>query len=276
MTARPTCRKGPERTEGPGSADGGAGANGLAAPRRADQAMVAQGLVPSRARAQAEIKAGTVFLDGKPLRRPSDPVPEGAVLDWRDAAVPYVSRGGLKLAHALQTFDLCPKGLIALDLGASTGGFTDVLLRGGARQVFAVDVGHGQLHPDLAADARVVCLERLNVRDLTSDHLQSVRPKSIVCDVSFISLTLALPPALDLASPGAWVVALIKPQFEVGRDGIGKGGVVRDAAQREAARAGMMDWLASQPDWSVLGCTESSITGPNGNIEYLAAARKAK
>ncbi len=241
---------------------------------RADQWLVAHGLIPSRARAQAEIKAGRVLLDGTPVRRASQTIPTDASLTWDDPALPYVSRGGLKLAHGLEAFGLDPAGLVALDLGASTGGFTDVLLQRGAARVHAVDVGHGQLDGKLRADPRVIVHERINARDLTGDHLGGP-VQAIVCDVSFISLTLALPPALSLAAPGAWLVALIKPQFEVGRAHVGKGGVVRDLAQRDAARERLAAWLAEQPAWSLLGTTESPIPGPHGNVEYLMAGRRA-
>ncbi|MGF1455284.1 MAG: TlyA family RNA methyltransferase [Alphaproteobacteria bacterium] len=241
---------------------------------RADQWLVVHGIIPSRARAQAEIKAGRVRLDGVPVRRASQTVPAAGRLIWADPAVPYVSRGGLKLAHGLDAFGLDPAGRIALDLGASTGGFTDVLLGRGASRVYAVDVGHGQIDPRLRADPRVVVHERTNARDLTADHLGADDCQAIVCDVSFISLTLALPPALALAGPDAWVVALIKPQFEAGRAHVGKGGVVRDAAQREAVRARLFAWLGAQPGWRLLGTDESPIPGPNGNVEYLMAARR--
>lgn len=241
---------------------------------RADQWLVAHGLLPSRARAQAEIKAGTVTLAGIPVSRAGQTVPPDARLEWHGAANPFVSRGGLKLAHALDAFPLDPTDRVALDLGASTGGFTDVLLRSGARRVHAVDVGHGQLHRTLRDDARVIVHERTNARDLSGDLLGE-RPEAVVCDVSFISLKLALPPALDLAAPGAWLVALIKPQFEVGRAHVGKGGVVKDEAQRAGVRDDLVTWLEERAGWSVSGVTPSPILGPNGNVEYLVAAIKA-
>jgi len=180
-----------------------------------------------------------------------------------------VSRAGLKLAHALAAFGLDPAGAVALDLGASTGGFTQVLLAAGAAEVWAVDVGHGQLAPLVAADPRVRAIEGLNVRDLTTDHVPA--PDWIVADLSFISLEKALPPALALAKPGAVLVALVKPQFEVGRAAVGKGGIVRDTAAVAAARARIRAFLEAA-GWTVTGEAESPITGGDGNVEYLIAA----
>lgn len=241
---------------------------------RADVWLVEKGFFPSRARARAEIEAGTVLLDGVPLAKPGQLLDRHADISLKDAANPYVSRGGLKLGAALEAFAIDPKGLIALDIGASTGGFTDVLLRAGAAKVFAVDVGHGQLHDSLQRDPHVVSLEGLNARDLTAEHIPEP-PGLIVCDVSFISLKLALPPALALAAPGATLIALIKPQFEAGREHVGKSGVVKDPSVHEAVCTEISRWLADEMNWHVVGLTPSSIPGPEGNREFLICARKA-
>jgi 23S rRNA (cytidine1920-2'-O)/16S rRNA (cytidine1409-2'-O)-methyltransferase len=187
---------------------------------------------------------------------------------------PWVGRGGLKLDHALKHFGLDVAGRVALDLGASTGGFTDVLLAHGAGKVYAVDVGHGQLAWKLRQDARVVVLEKTNVRELDRGLIPEPIG-AIVADLSFISLKTALPAALALAAPGALVVALVKPQFEAGREQVGKGGIVTDATVHEAVCRDIEAWLGDQPDWQVLGLTESPITGADGNREFLIAARKA-
>ncbi len=236
---------------------------------RLDQALVAAGLAQSRARARALIAAGVVRLDGTPAGRPSTPVPEGARLTLTGDPIPYVSRAALKLRHALDTFALDPSGVVALDLGASTGGFTEVLLEAGAAEVWSVDVGHSQLAPALRADPRVHSIERLNARELTPAHVPP--PDWIVADLSFISLAKALPPALALAHPGAVLVALIKPQFEVGPAQVGRGGIVRDRAAIAAARTGVRDFLTAA-GWSILGETESPILGGDGNAEFLIAA----
>jgi 23S rRNA (cytidine1920-2'-O)/16S rRNA (cytidine1409-2'-O)-methyltransferase len=240
-------------------------------PLRLDQALVAAGLAPSRARAQALIAAGVVTVDGRPAGRAAQKVGAGAVLALTGDPIPYVSRGALKLAHALEVFGLSPAGAVALDLGASTGGFTEVLLAAGAAEVWAVDVGHGQLAPRIAADPRVRAIEGLNARDLSADHVPA--PDWVVADLSFISLTKALPAALALAKSGAVLVALIKPQFEVGPDRVGKGGIVRDAAAVADARAGVRAFLETA-GWRVLGETASPIAGGDGNAEFLIAARK--
>jgi 23S rRNA (cytidine1920-2'-O)/16S rRNA (cytidine1409-2'-O)-methyltransferase len=185
---------------------------------------------------------------------------------------PWVSRGGVKLDHALNYFGIDPSGLICLDVGASTGGFTDVLLARGAAKVYAVDVGHGQLAWKLRQDARVVVLERTNARHLTRAEIPEPI-ELIVCDASFIGLETVLPASLGLAAPGGCLIALIKPQFEVGPGRIGKGGVVRDPALHAEVCERIQAWLERQPGWRVLGITESPITGPEGNIEFLIAAR---
>jgi 23S rRNA (cytidine1920-2'-O)/16S rRNA (cytidine1409-2'-O)-methyltransferase len=239
---------------------------------RADLLLVARGLVESRARAQAEIAAGHVTSGGRVIAKPSEMLAEDAELSLRDALA-YVSRGALKLAHALNHFGLSPDGLIALDLGASTGGFTELLLERGASRVYAVDVGHAQLHARLRADPRVVSFEGTDARVL-SPKLIPEAPGFITADLSFIGLEKALPPALALAAPDAALVALIKPQFEVGPKGVGKGGLVRDEGLREAAVMRIRAFLSSQEAWQDLGCVESPITGGDGNVEYLCAAKR--
>jgi 23S rRNA (cytidine1920-2'-O)/16S rRNA (cytidine1409-2'-O)-methyltransferase len=238
---------------------------------RLDQALVARGLAPSRARAQALIEAGVVKVNGAPAGKVSQKVTPDALLELTGDPLPWVSRGALKLAHALEVFGLSPLGLVALDLGASTGGFTEVLLEAGAAEVWAVDVGHGQLAPKIAADPRVRSIEGLNARDLTAAHVPP--PDFVVADLSFISLTKALPPALALARPGAVLVALVKPQFEVGPERVGKGGIVRDAAAIADARALVRMFLEGS-GWRVMGETESPIAGGDGNAEFLIAARR--
>jgi 23S rRNA (cytidine1920-2'-O)/16S rRNA (cytidine1409-2'-O)-methyltransferase len=238
---------------------------------RLDRALVAAGLAPSRARAQALIAAGAVRLDGRVAARAAAPVRPEARLEVLGDPLPWVSRAALKLRHALDVFGLDPAGAVALDLGASTGGFSQVLLAAGAAEVWAVDVGHGQLAPGLRGEPRLHLLEGLNARDLTLAHVPA--PDWIVADLSFIPLSKALPPALALALPGAVLVALIKPQFEVGPALVGKGGIVRDPAAQAAARAGVRDFLAAS-GWEVTGEAESPIAGGDGNAEFLIAARK--
>ncbi|ODN70965.1 TlyA family RNA methyltransferase [Methylobrevis pamukkalensis] len=239
--------------------------------RRLDQALVDAGLAPSRSRARDAILRGTVTVDGKRIDKPSLNVTENAVLGIDDPAGDYVSRAALKLVAGLGAFGLDPAGRHCLDVGASTGGFTEVLLRRGAAHVTAIDVGHGQFHPRLAADPRVTSIEGLNARDLAPEHLASA-PGFIVSDVSFISLTLALGPALELAAPGAALVALVKPQFEVGRENVGKGGIVRDAAIAESAVDRVAAFVGAQAGWRVIGRLPSPITGSDGNTEHLLGA----
>jgi 23S rRNA (cytidine1920-2'-O)/16S rRNA (cytidine1409-2'-O)-methyltransferase len=240
---------------------------------RADVFLVEQGYAKSRSEAQAAIKAGLVRANGEALSKPSQTIAAGAVIAYAKPH-PYVSRGGVKLAAALDHFGLSPEGRICLDLGASTGGFTQVLLQRGAARVYALDVGHGQMDQSLMQDPRVSVQDGVNVRDLAPADLP--RPvTAITADLSFISLKLALPPALALADAGAWAVALVKPQFEVGRQAVGKGGIVRDDALRLAAVSGMEEFVAAQSGWQVLGQIESPIAGGDGNIEYLLAARKS-
>ena len=240
---------------------------------RADVFLVEQGYAKSRSEAQAAIRMGRVRANGETLSKPSQAVTADTVIAY-EKPHPYVSRGGVKLAAALDHFALSPQGRVCLDLGASTGGFTQVLLQRGAAHVYALDVGKGQMDPGLAQYPRVEVRDGVNVRALTpADFPQPVT--AVTADLSFISLKLALPPALALAARGAWAVMLVKPQFEVGRQGIGKGGIVRDASIREAALADIRAFIAGQPRWELLGHIESPIEGGDGNTEYLLAARKA-
>lgn len=240
---------------------------------RADQYLVEKGYAASRAEAQAAIRAGLVTVDGAVLDKPARFIAEGAAVEYGKPH-PFVSRGGVKLAAALDRFGLSPQGRVALDIGASTGGFTEVLLARGAAKVYAVDVGHGQLHASLRRDPRVIARDGVNARDLGTAIVPEA-PQAIVADVSFISLKLVLPPALAMAAPGAWAVALVKPQFEAGRAALSKGGVVRDAAARETALTEIEKFIARQPNWSILGHLESPIAGGDGNTEFLLAARKS-
>lgn len=240
--------------------------------QRLDQLLVQRGLVESRARAQALIMAGLVYSDQARLDKAGQMVAEDIALTLRGQDHPWVSRGGLKLARGLEAFAIDPTGMVAIDVGASTGGFTDVLLAHGARRVYAVDVGHGQLAWSLRQDERVVVLERTNARLLDKSHVPE--PADIVvCDASFIGLATVLPAPMALAGPGAFLVALIKPQFEVGKGRVGKGGVVRDPALHQEVCETVSAWLATLPGWRVLGIAESPITGPEGNKEFLIGAR---
>lgn len=239
--------------------------------KRADLLLVERGLVESRSRAAAVILAGKVFSGERRIEKAGDLLAEDAPLGLRGQDHPWVSRGGLKLAHALDHFGIDPTGRICLDVGASTGGFTDVLLARGAAKVYAVDVGRGQLAWKLRQDPRVVLREGLNARHLSREQLPEA-PSLIVCDASFIGLATVLSAPLALAAADAELVALIKPQFEVGREGVGKGGIVRDPALREAACARVAEWLGQQAGWRVRGVVESPITGAEGNVEYLIAA----
>ncbi len=242
------------------------------AKQRADVALVERGLAESRTRAQALILAGLVFSGEQRVNKAGDPIRPDQPLELRGQDHPWVSRGGVKLAHALAHFGLSPAGRVCLDIGASTGGFCDVLLHHGAAKVYAVDVGHGQLAWKLRNDPRVVVLERVNARRL--DATQVPEPAGVVvCDASFIGLRTVLPAPLALAAPGAWAVALIKPQFEVG-PAIAKGGVVRDAAVHRQVCDAIEDWWSSLPGWRVLGIEASPILGPEGNREFLIAAER--
>jgi 23S rRNA (cytidine1920-2'-O)/16S rRNA (cytidine1409-2'-O)-methyltransferase len=240
---------------------------------RADQLVVARGLAESRTRAQALIMAGAVFSGERKIAKAGDMLAEDAALEVRGKDHPWVSRGGIKLDHGLTHFRFDVAGAVALDVGSSTGGFTDVLLSRGAAKVYAVDVGTNQLAWKLRQDPRVVVHEQTNARNL--DRTIVPEPVGIiVCDASFIGLAKVLASALDLARPGGKLVALVKPQFEAGRAEVGKGGVVRDPAVHQRVCDEAAAWVAAQ-GWTVLGVTESPITGPEGNVEFLLGAEKA-
>jgi 23S rRNA (cytidine1920-2'-O)/16S rRNA (cytidine1409-2'-O)-methyltransferase len=242
--------------------------------RRADQLLVDRGLAESRARAQALILAGRVFAGARRIGKAGEPCAADLDLEVRGLDHPWVSRGGLKLVHALDRFAVDARGRAALDIGASTGGFTDVLLARGARRVYAVDVGHGQLAWKLRRDSRVVVLERTNARLLGRTEIPE--PVDIItCDVSFIGLEAVLPAALALAAAEAVLVALVKPQFEAGREQVGHGGIVRDAAVHDAVCARIAAWVGGRPGWTVIGVTESPLRGADGNREFLLCARRA-
>ena len=239
---------------------------------RLDQLLVTRGLAESRARAKAAIEAGGVTVDGAPAKSGSQTVGANAEIGYADAHR-WVGRGALKLDHALTVWPVAVDGRVVLDVGASTGGFTEVCLDRGAARVFAVDVGFGQMHERVAADPRVVGLERTDARDLTPDLIPEP-PSLIVCDASFISLIKVLPVALDLAADEADLITLVKPQFEAdGPGGVGKKGVVKDPVAHASAVARVADWLEAL-GWAVQATTESPITGGDGNIEFLLWARR--
>jgi 23S rRNA (cytidine1920-2'-O)/16S rRNA (cytidine1409-2'-O)-methyltransferase len=240
---------------------------------RADQLLVDRGLVESRAKAQAVILAGLVFSGERKIDKSGQSLAEDAPLELRGREHPFVSRGGIKLAHALDHFGWDVTGAVALDIGSSTGGFTDALLQRGAAKVFAVDVGTNQLAWKLRQDARVIVHEKTNARYLT-DSVVTEPVDILVCDASFISLAKVLDRAIDFARPGARLVALVKPQFEAERSEIGKGGVVRDATVHQRVCDAAAEWVAAR-GWAVEGIEQSPITGPEGNVEFLLAARKA-
>ena len=241
---------------------------------RADALMVARGLAGSRERAQAMIADGQVLVGGQPLAKPAKKLPPDVDLVTTVPDIPWVSRGALKLVGGLEAFPaIDPAGLHCVDIGASTGGFTEVLLARGAAHVVAVDVGHGQLHASLAGDVRVESREGVNARNLVPDDF-AVPPRMIVCDASFISLEKVLPAVMGIASPGAWLLALIKPQFEVGRAQIGKGGIVRDHRIVADAVARIEHWLVADMGWQLVGTAPSPIDGQDGNREFLLAGRK--
>jgi 23S rRNA (cytidine1920-2'-O)/16S rRNA (cytidine1409-2'-O)-methyltransferase len=257
---------------------------------RLDQLLLAQGLAESRSKAQALIMAGLVYRGEQKLDKAGLEIPEETEITVRGREHPWVSRGGMKLAHALEHFNIKVAGAIAIDVGASTGGFTDVLLQNGASKVYAVDVGHGQLDVKLRNDPRVVVMEETNARNLTAEMF-SPHPNPlpegevgeqretgegvfdiIVCDASFISLKKVLPAALELAKPGATLISLIKPQFEVGKAEVSRGkGVIRDSALHTAVCDDITEWITGL-HWQVKGITESPITGPKGNKEFLMVA----
>lgn len=240
---------------------------------RADQSLVDRGLVESRARGQALILAGLVYSGETKVLKAGQPVPADAPLEVRGRDHPWVSRGGLKLAHGIAHFGWNPAGAVAIDVGSSTGGFTDVLLAGGAMLIHAVDSGTNQLAWKLRQDPRVHVLEQTNARHLTAAEIPG--PVDwIVCDASFIGLAKVLERPLSFAKPDARLIALIKPQFEAGRGEVGKGGVVRDAAVHARVCAEVAAWL-SERGWQVAGIVESPITGPEGNVEFLIGAVRA-
>lgn len=245
----------------------------MAEKTRLDQLLVERGLAESRTRAQALVMAGLVYSEERRLDKPGMAVAGDLPIEVRGRDHPWVSRGGVKLAHGLDHFGIEPKGLICLDVGASTGGFTDVLLTKGAAKVYAVDVGQGQLAWKLRQDPRVVVLEKTNARHLTAAEVPDPIDL-VVCDASFIGLQTLLPAPLALAKPGSLLVSLIKPQFEVGKGNVGKGGIVRDPALHEEVCARISAWLAGLPGWTVMGLTESPILGPDGNKEFLIAAKR--
>ena len=239
---------------------------------RADQLLVQLGLAESRTRAQALILSGNVFAGEKRVAKAGDMLAEDVALTVKGRDHPWVSRGGIKLDHGLTHFGFDVTGAIALDVGSSTGGFTDVLLSRGAAKVYAVDVGTNQLAWKLRSDPRVIVQEQTNARDLTREIIPEA-VDIIVCDASFISLTKVLDSALNLAKPGARLVALVKPQFEAGREEVGKGGVIRDPAVHQRVCDEAAEWVRFK-GWQVLGIEPSPITGPEGNVEFLLGAIK--
>ncbi len=242
----------------------------MAAKTRLDVALVERGLAETRAAAQRLVMAGLVFSGEKRLEKAGQTVAAETTLEVRGQLHPYVSRGGLKLEKALDHFAIPVTGRVALDVGSSTGGFTDCLLQRGAAKIYAVDVGTNQLAWKLRTDPRVVSMEKTNMRAVTRAEIPEPI-ELIVCDASFIGLATVLPAALALAAPGAHLAALIKPQFEVGKGRVGKGGIVREPELHREVVETIQTWLADQPGWQVLGVTESPITGAEGNKEFLIA-----
>jgi len=238
---------------------------------RLDRLLVENGLAPTRARAADLIRQGHVSVAGKPQLKPGVLVLPGAELAVSPGACRYVSRGALKLEAGLDAFGFDPRGRVAIDVGASTGGFTEVLIARGAVKIYAVDVGRGQLHAKLSVNPKVVALEGTDARALDRSVIRE-EVTAIVADVSFIGLALALPAALGLAAPGAWLVALVKPQFEAGREAVGKGGIVRDEAARKKAMAKVRHFIEGA-GWTVVGEITSPILGGSGNQEFLIGAR---
>lgn len=244
----------------------------MASKVRADQLLVQLGLAESRTRAQALILSGNVFAGEKRVAKAGDMLTGDMELTVKGRDHPWVSRGGIKLDHGLTHFDFDVTGAVALDVGSSTGGFTDVLLSRGAAKVFAVDVGTNQLAWKLRSDPRVIVHEQTNARELTREIIPDAID-IVVCDASFISLTKVLNAALDLAKPGARLLALVKPQFEAGRDEVGRGGVIRDPVVHQRVCNEAAEWVRSK-GWKVLGIVPSPITGPEGNVEFLLGATK--
>lgn len=240
---------------------------------RLDQLLVERGLAGSRSRAQSLIMAGNVYSDTKRLDKAGAQVKSDIPIEIKGQDHPWVSRGGLKLEKGLKHFSISVEGKTCVDVGASTGGFTDVLLTHGAAKVFAVDVGQGQLAWKLRCDERVVVMEKTNARHLTDDDIPDAIDM-VVCDASFIGLEVVLPASLGLVKPGGHVIALIKPQFEVGKGRVGKGGVVRDPDLHTEVCERIEAWLGALEGWTVLGITESPIKGPEGNVEFLVCGVK--
>lgn len=240
--------------------------------KRLDQRLFELGLAESREKAKATIMSGLVYVNGQKSDKPGTPVPDEAKIEVRGSACPYVSRGGFKLAKALSAFNIDVSGYTCIDCGASTGGFTDVLLKNGAARVYAVDVGYGQLAWSLRSDPRVVTMERTNARSLTPEMFPEPMDMAVM-DLSFISVRLVLPAVRELLRPGAPAVCLIKPQFEAGREDVGKKGVVRDSAVHERVLREFLDF-APGAGYTVMGLDFSPVRGPEGNIEYLAYLKK--
>jgi len=236
---------------------------------RLDELLVRRGDFPTRSRARDAIERGTVSVDGRIASKPGQAVGQDVSIAVDDPARSYVSRAALKLVAGLDHFGFDPAGRQALDIGASTGGFTQALLERGAVHVVAIDVGHGQMHENLRRDPRVTAIEGLNARDLDLAHLGGVAPEAVVSDVSFISLKLALPPALAIAAPGAFGLFLVKPQFEAGKAAIGKGGLLRDPEDGPRIAQELCAWLDAFPGWRAFGWTASPIEGGDGNREFL-------
>ncbi|MEO0497756.1 MAG: TlyA family RNA methyltransferase [Pseudomonadota bacterium] len=250
---------------------------------RLDKLLVDTGRFETRSRARDAIARGTVMVNGTPATKAGLAVAKDAQIAVKDPAASYVSRAALKLIAALDQFDFDPGGRTVIDIGASTGGFSQVMLERGASHIFAVDVGSGQLADRLRNDQRITNLENINARHLNITHLKSGQSpldspsiSAIVSDVSFISLRLALPPALELAQPGAFAALLVKPQFEVGREHIGKGGIVDDPARAEAVASDLESWLETQNGWRTVGLVPSPISGSDGNREFLLGGIKDK
>jgi len=242
---------------------------------RLDELLVQRGLADSAAKAQALVMAGLVFSGEQKLTSSGGKVAGDMEVTVRGAEHPWVSRGGLKLAHGLAHFPFDPKGRICIDVGCSTGGFTDVLLTHGAAKVYAVDVGYGQLAHKLRTDPRVVVMERTNARLLDRAQVPD-EIGAVVCDASFIGLRSVLPASMALTAPGAWLIALIKPQFEVAKDQVGEKGVVRDPALHAEVCDMITAWMNTQLGWKVEGISKSPITGPEGNVEFLIGARRSR
>lgn len=241
---------------------------------RLDQLLVDRGLIETRSRAQAMVMAGNVYSDTKRLDKAGQKVNADIPLELKGQDHPWVSRGGLKLVKGLDFFQVDPTDFIAIDVGSSTGGFTDVLLTRGAQKVYSVDVGHGQLAWKLRSDDRVIVMERTNARHL-DENLIPDAIDIVVCDASFIGLQTVLPAAMDLVKTGGYLLALIKPQFEVGKGRVGKGGVVREPELHQEVCDKIENWVNELPYWDVIGITESPIKGPEGNIEFLICAQKS-